>query len=241
MARLELRKSQRILSISSHATEELLKYTNIRKNKIIMLENPIDCSKFHPHYDFSDLKKKIINKDGDKLLLYAGPLIIRKNLGLLLETVEYLNKSKLPIVLLIIGKGILKKSLIKAVNKLHLEKKIIFIDWVEEVYPYYSIADLILLPSKKEGFGYLFLEGPACGCNILSFNTGIASKIVQHGFGIIAIDNEDFKKKSLQYLNCPNMDKDQAYKYIKEHYSKEQFGVKLSDIYKRYIKLKGVN
>jgi glycosyltransferase involved in cell wall biosynthesis len=44
-------------------------------------------------------------------------------------------------------------------------------------------ADIVLQPSRREGFGYSILEGMACGKPIISSNSSSIPELVQHGKG----------------------------------------------------------
>lgn len=65
-----------------------------------------------------------------------------------------------------------KYRLEQRIEKENLKQHISLIDFIseEELVSYYLLADTFILPSKKEGFGLVFIEAAACGCKIISGN-----------------------------------------------------------------------
>lgn len=63
-----------------------------------------------------------------------------------------------------------KRRLEQLLEKANLEQHISLIDFIpdEELVFHYLLADTFILPSKKEGFGLVFIEAAACGCKIIS-------------------------------------------------------------------------
>lgn len=65
-----------------------------------------------------------------------------------------------------------KRRLEQLLEKQNLKQHISLIDFIpdEELASHYLLADTFILPSKKEGFGLVFIEAAACGCKIISGN-----------------------------------------------------------------------
>ena len=62
----------------------------------------------------------------------------------------------------------------------------------------YNRADIILFPTRREGFGYLAVEGMACGKPIIATNCSSLPELVDDGKGgfLCEIDNvDDFVEK----------------------------------------------
>ena len=107
-----------------------------------------------------------------------------------------------------------------------------------DIVPFYKIADILLIPSEHEGFGYLYLEGPSCGTKFIGFDTGIASIATEANLGIIAQNAYDFKKKTLDYLiNNQKLEKSH-FEFILKNFSLESLEKRIIKIYNNYLKLK---
>lgn len=74
----------------------------------------------------------------------------------------------------------------------------------EELIDHYLLADVFVMPSKKEGFGIVFIEAMACGLKVIAGNKDGSVDALQNGeLGIlINPDNEDeLLQAILQSLN----------------------------------------
>ncbi|WP_316792245.1 glycosyltransferase family 4 protein [Pedobacter frigoris] len=58
------------------------------------------------------------------------------------------------------------------IDKLNIRQHVTLLDFIPaaELTSHYLLADLFILPSKKEGFGIVFIEAAACGLKIVSGN-----------------------------------------------------------------------
>ncbi len=105
-------------------------------------------------------KENLANK---KVILFVGRLVGLKNVKTLIDA--YLN-IKEEATLIIIGDGEEKKSLQKQSAE---SKSIIFKGRLEgdELYAWYNIADICVLPSTQEPFGAVTNEALIAGCRCL--------------------------------------------------------------------------
>ena len=57
---------------------------------------------------------------------------------------------------------------------------------VPETIPYFQAADLLILPSRREGFGLVIVEAAACGTPAIAYDTyGVSDAIANHQSGIL--------------------------------------------------------
>lgn len=102
-----------------------------------------------------------INKD-DFVVLYVGRLSLGKNINILIDAFNLLKiKNK---KLLLIGEGDVKIN--QNNNIIELGKKTI-----EDLHIYYSISNVLVLPTFNEGFGQVLTESLGCGTPIVGFDT----------------------------------------------------------------------
>jgi glycosyltransferase involved in cell wall biosynthesis len=82
--------------------------------------------------------------------------------------------------LLVVGDGTLRKQMEKQVHEAGLED---FVEFVgkqsQEMLPsYYDRIDILLMPSRSEGFGLTAIEGMARGCVVVAAHTGGLPEVV---------------------------------------------------------------
>lgn len=85
--------------------------------------------------------------------------------------------------LLIVGDGSLRKSMEEQAHKAGLEKAVEFAGRQpqEKLSSYYDRIDILLMPSRSEGFGLTAIEGMARGCVVVAARTGGLPEVVRDG------------------------------------------------------------
>ncbi|WP_371803596.1 glycosyltransferase family 4 protein [Candidatus Lokiarchaeum ossiferum] len=238
--RFALHRARHIITISDLAFKEIIQYEKINQKYVTIVNNSIDCSIFNQTHEFQDLRKDFIQDDNEKLLLCLGGLNeTRKNQKLSVKTLHFLIQNGINANLIVIGKGFLQKELITLATQLKIMDQIYFLEYVAEIFPYYSIADLLLVPSLHEGFGYPYLEGPACGCKFIAFDTGIAKIAANAGLGRIAKSDRNFMKLAIEMIQNNEKIGEKEELFIRNEYSLESFKKKIFRIYNIYLNKRG--
>lgn len=106
-----------------------------------------------------------------------------KKIDLVIESLPTILKQVPGMYYVIVGEGSDKVRLENLAKELEVDKNVIFAGYVskELLSSYYSLCDLFILPSEKEGFGIVFLEAmyhekPCIGARI-----GGIPEVVVHG------------------------------------------------------------
>lgn len=133
-----------------------------RKNGIL-LQNVIDVRK----YKYS---KKIRNQIREQQSLTSSFIIgnvgrfgQEKNHEFIIDLFDLIHQKTPNAVLLLIGDGVLKKSMEKKVSKLELDEFVIFKGVIDNVSDYMQAMDAFLLPSLYEGLPLTIVEAQASG------------------------------------------------------------------------------
>ena len=147
-----LRTSQKIITDSNYAKEDIQKTYNVDKDKIVVAY-PSVSDKF---YNLENTKKDFF--------LTVGSLDPRKNLNRIIKIFEELN-----INLKVVGGANLNFS-----GKVDKDKKK-FIEFTgylndEELLKEYNSAVAFIFPSYFEGFGMPIIEAQKCGLPVISSN-----------------------------------------------------------------------
>lgn len=178
------RRADYIVTVSNFSKEELIKYLNIRRNKITVMPNGVDHKKYYPTYDkfqIEQVKQKYHIKG--TYFLYLGTLEPRKNLIRVIRAYErlYRKKKNIPQLVLAGGKGWFYESIFELVKKLQIEERVIFTGYVEEeeVPKLMCGSYAFLFPSLYEGFGMPVIEAMACGVPVITSNTTSLKEIAE--------------------------------------------------------------
>jgi len=123
-----------------------------------------------------------------------------------------------------------KNRLEQLIKKYDLNKTIYLINFIteEELEEHYQLADVFILPSKKEGFGLVFIEAAACGCRVVAGNTDGSTDAMLNGQLGILVDPENpghIKEAVAQYLRKPfnYQEAKNIQKICLDHFSHDQY------------------
>ncbi len=167
-----------IIADSENTKKDIIKYFKIEEEKIKVVYLGID-GKFKPLENINNING---NYDiNSPFILYVGTLEPRKNIPSLIKAYYKLRKKGVEHKLVIAGgKGWKYKQIYEQVNKLKLQKEVIFMGYVPEddLPKMYNAADLFIYPSFYEGFGLPPLEAMACGCPVITSNTSSLPEVV---------------------------------------------------------------
>jgi len=154
--------------------------------------------------------------------IFAGRLIKEKRVDLLLAALEQIEDYE--INCLIVGEGPEKESLEKFVIEHDLEKKVTFHKFMthqESLISSMKGAKVLVLPSKREGFGMVVVEANACGIPVVitKGRMNAACDLIENGVnGFIAEPHSaDMAKKIILALRNGDSMKDQCLKKSEEY------------------------
>lgn len=141
----------------------------------IYTESIFEANKNIEKYDLS----------GKKVVLFVGRLVEVKNLYFLTKC--FSNVADKDYRLVIVGDGDLNLSLNQYAKELCIDDKIIFTGRKEgiELYNWYTIAQIFVLPSTYEPFGAVVNEALVGGCFILCSKLAGASSLINESNGIL--------------------------------------------------------
>ena len=179
--RKTLKRADAIAVDSAFTKSELVKYYNVPKEKIYVVPCGIDKEKYEKKRSVKPVKEKF-GIDGE-YFLYLGTLEPRKNIVRLIKAYDEFRKENekdiLPDLVIAGGKGWMYDEIYEMVNKKHLEKWIIFTDYVseEEKIALMQGALAFCFPSLYEGFGLPPMEAMACGTPVITSCTSSLDEV----------------------------------------------------------------
>jgi len=170
-----IKKAKKIIAISEHTKDDMIRLLKAPKEKIEIIYNGIGDE--FKEIEELDLLKPTLKKYGIKkeFLLYTGVWRNHKNLPRLIEALSIIReKNGIDLQLVITGKPDPHYPEVKeAIKNYKLKDEVICTGLVEEkeLVDLYNAADLFIFPSLYEGFGMPPLEAMKCGTPV------VASKI----------------------------------------------------------------
>lgn len=230
---------KKIITISKDNEEEIINYFPEAKDKLVYIKNGYNSDSF---YNEKLIKKEIlkdfcINKEFDKIVLFVGRVSKMKGLDTLFKSAQIYEKDN--ILTLIAGDGDYRTELENMVKELKL-KNIVFLGNREDndLRKLYNIANVFVLPSRKEALPLVAIEALACGTPVIvtdKFAEGIINKDVGLTF---EMDNYEMLAEKIQMILNGDIvfDKNKITNYAKHNYSQEMATQKIIDTYKEALK-----
>lgn len=152
------------------------------------------------------IRKQLNIKDNEFVFLFAGRITKDKGINEIIEafqTVE--NSSKL----IFVGDAEGIETLDERLWQWALQSKNVIIhDRVSEIEEFFAAADVLLLPSYREGFGNVIIEAAAVGTPSIVSNIPGPSEIVNNIGGIVCNcrDANDLAQKMQYVISEKNID-----------------------------------
>ncbi len=157
---------------------------------ISVLRNGVDADRFCPLAIDRNKFLGDLGLDGTApTIVFAGWLIERKRVDIVIDAMAHLPQAQTVIV----GDGPLRSSLLAQVKSLDLEDRVKFVGQKQpdEMSQYFSVADVLCLPSEREGWANVMLEAMACGAAIVARNVDGAVELITGGAPGRLVDGDD--------------------------------------------------
>ncbi len=185
-SKLRYDKFKHIVFVSRAARDSFISVYPEMKDRTIYCNNLIDYKKIErlAKENVSEMKGKTYT------FLNIGRHEERqKKLTRIIEAAKRLKKDKISFQIWFVGDGPDTKMYQDLVKKYRLEKEIIFLGRKKNPYPYFRLADSILLTSDYEGYPVVFVESFILGKPILTTDISDARTEVSGKYGVV-VDKE---------------------------------------------------
>jgi len=185
--------AQAVIFVSNALLEKARSFGYSAKNAVV-IPNGYDPQIFRS-LDKDQVRRQLgIYTEGYKYVGFVGGLIEIKRADKLVEIFELIRKRVSKVKFIVVGDGHLRRKMEKQAKQKGLD--VLFTGMLEqsEVAKYMNAMDVMILPSRNEGFGAVVIEAQACGtCVIGSSNGGIPEAI---GFGEYVVEEgEEFEDR----------------------------------------------
>ena len=199
-------KIDAFISISELTKERFIAWAKLPSEKGFVIPNAIHLEKYGPGPKNPALLERY-NLRGKKVLMTLGRLVSHerfKGFDELLELLPDLVLDVPNIMYMIIGGGDDRNRLEEKARTLGIADRVVFTGFIpeEEKAGYYRLADVYIMPSRAEGFGFVFLEAMACGIPVIASKIDGSCEAVRNGeLGTLVDPNKPAEIKR-GIINC---------------------------------------
>lgn len=147
-----------------------------------------------------DLYKEYHIPASHKVVVSVGELTKRKNHEVMIRAMDQLRNEKITYV--ICGTGPLQEKLFSLVKEMHLQEKVIFAGYCENIYDILYEADFFAFPSLQEGLPVAVMEAMQAGLPVIGKEIRGNSDLIENKKGgfLFAEGLVDDYVKGLQYM-----------------------------------------
>lgn len=187
------------VAYGSKAKEYLIKL-GASENQVFISTNTVDTSYFETATNDCRLS---IDDDGLNHFLYLGYLVPRKNVGLLIDIANDLQKQRNDFCIDVIGDGESREQLELKVKNLGLSQFVKFHGFKQkhELPPYFAQTKALLFQTDFDIWGLVLNEAMAAGVPCLSsVNAGASSDLIKNGYNGFIVDYEN-KSDIIEKIN----------------------------------------
>lgn len=182
-----LGQAGRVLTVS-RALADRVEALGIPRERVVVRHNGVDGERFFPR-DRSALRRELGLPDDRPLVCYVGNLKPEKGAAVLVEAMVRLRRHhhRADVLLLVVGGGPLEDSMRRRVEAAGLQEQVQFCGRRPhaETAAWIGAADMLCLPSFREGCPNVVLEALACGRPVVASAVGGVPELIDGRCGAL--------------------------------------------------------
>lgn len=236
-----LKKCDTVICVSNFTREKMISLHGVDRHRCLVLNNCLDP--YLPEAKNDDKSLELLTKYSLKqdniVLLTLSRLSAHdrdKGYEKVLKAVNVLKEEFPMLVYMIAGKydDAEKKWLDNLIDQLELKNRVVFTGYVQDdqLAAHFGLSDIYVMPSRKEGFGIIFIEAMHYGKPVIAGNKdGSVDALANGKFGLlvnpddqIAVTNALREMIVNKQLYIPN------HQLVKEYFGYKKYKSKLLQI-----------
>ena len=193
--RWSLRAATQMVTVS-HASLGQLRTKGVPPERVKVIHNAVPTGYGIEMGDSSQidaLRSTLGIPVGQKVILSVGRLSREKDQVSLVEAISELRGSFSP-YLVILGEGPEHKTILEKTRLLGLTDKVILSGQQDDIGPFYSLADVVVISSRSEGSPNVLLEALAAGVPLVATSVGGIPEMVRNGEHALLVPHGDPKQ-----------------------------------------------
>ncbi|HUE85078.1 MAG TPA: glycosyltransferase [Vicinamibacterales bacterium] len=170
----------RVLAVSSRLAEKLAAGTGFPLERIQVIRNGVDLSRFGS-INREEARRALGIEQGSVVIGTAGRLVPVKDHATLLDALAILAAQGLRFQALIAGEGPLHGDLDARAGALGIADRVRFLGHRPDIERVFAALDVFVLSSSSEGLSNTILEAMASGVPVVATRVGGADELVEDG------------------------------------------------------------
>ena len=181
-------KANNLISVSESITNHLVKYYKISPSKIKQMKSFVDISDVKIKIEKDHLKEQLGLTD-QLVIMFIGRFSKEKGVDILVTALKEIYSINNKVSLVMVGAGEEEMS----IKKFYFQNKlpVRLVNSARNVFDYYNIADVIVLPSRVDPFPYVMLESGLMSKPFIGSNVDGISELIKHEVNGLLFESEN--------------------------------------------------
>ena len=190
--RMSMQNAHRVVAISEAVAQFVRDVEGIPAEKVEVILYGLEApSPELRHSARQHARAELQYRQEDVVIGFFGRLVHQKGVAVLLGAMRQVVRKHPGAKLLIVGDGPERDTLTQQVADHGLRESVQFTGWVEQAQRLMPACDLIIVPSRWEGFGLVTLEAMGWALPLIASRTSSLPEIVVEGKTGILVPPED--------------------------------------------------
>lgn len=185
--KLVLRRADAIIVLNNRMKNWMITEQGVEPNKLVLIPNGVDISKFDSTLKSNVLKEYEINESSKKII-FVKRLTEQSGVRYLVESIPNIKARYPDVVLFLVGEGPLLDELKTTATRLDIGQNMRFVGRVSNdlIPKYLNESDVFVLPSIPQGdaeetFSISLIEAMACKKAVIATGIGGSKEIIGSG------------------------------------------------------------
>lgn len=162
-------KADHIVAASEMVAKDMHENFGVEQGKITVIYNPVDVEEIN-RLSREPVEHPWFQGRSFPLIISVGRLYVSKGYNYLIRALALVHQQGTPARLALVGDGEERPRLEALAHELGLSPSVLFLGAQKNPFKFLVNADIFVMSSLWEGFGYVLVEALACGCPVVATN-----------------------------------------------------------------------
>lgn len=182
----------KVLAVSQRVKDNILRFRVASARKVEVVSLGLDLKKFiHQPVLVGDLRRELAIHNNRQLVGMVARMVPIKGHRYFLHAASKIIKVCPKVGFVLVGDGVLRRSLEAECRQLGISESVTFLGWREDLGKIYADLDVVVLSSLNEGTPVSLIEAMAAGKAVVATRVGGIPDIVEDGVTGLLVPPKD--------------------------------------------------